>query len=46
MNCCKLTIKKIEAHRVAAEVPEDEIQRCKGNEAADKWAKIGAEDRN
>ncbi len=39
-------LKRSKAHRVAAEVPEDDMQRWKGNEAADKWVKIGAQDRN
>ena len=36
----------VKAHRLAADVPEAEMFWWKGNEAADKWAKLGAEDRN
>ena len=39
-------VKKVKAHRLAADVPESEMFWWKGNEAADKWAKLGAEDRN
>ena len=39
-------MKKVKAHRLVADVPEEEMFWWKGNEAADKWAKIGAEDRN
>ena len=39
-------VKKVKAHRMAADVPESEMFWWKGNEAADKWAKLGAEDRN
>ena len=41
-----MLVKKVKAHRLAADVPESEMFWWKGNEAADKWAKLGAEDRN
>jgi hypothetical protein len=45
-NGCRMSVKKVKAHRLVADVPEAEMFWWKGNEAADKWAKLGAEDRN
>jgi hypothetical protein len=45
-NGCRMMVKKVKAHRLVADVPEAEMFWWKGNEAADKWAKLGAEDRN
>ncbi len=45
-NGCRMVVKKIKAHRLRSDVRDEELFWWKGNEAADKWAKIGAEDRN
>ena len=45
-NGCNMSVKKVKAHRLVADVPEDEMFWWQGNESADKWAKLGADDRN
>jgi hypothetical protein len=45
-NGCNMSVKKVKAHRLVADVPDSEMFWWQGNEAADRWAKLGADDRN